>query len=140
MSSNDQPSLPEPVAEVPTVIKGALLMSKQLLVATAIAAVMTVTIPAVVHASSDETDAGFRGKITGIWDRTKENTTNLKDGLFNNDVRLQRAQDQIASQQLIITELQEEIKNIRIQTDVRHLSITRCAGQVHEYLQAINNQ
>lgn len=120
-------------------MEGVILMLKQTLLALLLSVSMVLTVPAAFSSGPpvENEEVTLRDRVAGVWQRTTENTANLRDGLFNKDERLARAQAQIDTQKEIIAQLQHEIDNLRIRTDVEHLQMVQSAERVAQYLRSL---
>lgn len=120
-------------------------MMKQIVLALLLSSVMVISVPAISSeplttpvAEGVEAEAPtFKDRIGGMFSSVKENATDLKDGLFSGDERLQRAQAQIDTQKEIIAELQYELTNLRIKTDVEHIQMIQASERVTTYLKSL---
>ena len=114
-------------------------MMKQSALAVALSTALVLSVPAIGQepTNSPEESVGFKDRVTGIFGNVRDNTTNLKDGLFNNDERYKRAQAQIETQKQIIAELQNELTNLRIKTDVEHIQMIQASERVTAYLKSL---
>ncbi|MEI2419306.1 hypothetical protein V6O07_03465 [Arthrospira platensis SPKY2] len=123
-------------------IEGVILMMKQSALAVALSTALVLSVPAIGKEpiSSDEEKLGFRDRVTGMVTNVRQNTVDLKDGLFNSDERLKRAEAQIETQKVIIAELQNELTNLRIRTDVEHIQMIQASERVTAYLKSLTQE
>lgn len=117
-------------------------MMKQSALAVALSTALVLSVPAIGKEpiSSDEEKLGFRDRVTGMVTNVRQNTVDLKDGLFNSDERLKRAEAQIETQKVIIAELQNELTNLRIRTDVEHIQMIQASERVTAYLKSLTQE
>jgi hypothetical protein len=110
------------------------------------AAVLVATLAAVsvsaysqeaIPAPAPEAEASLLHRAMGFGKALPGKAVELKDGLFNNDARLQQAQAQMAVQQEIISQLQTELNTLRIRTAVEHNSMVRNAKSLVTYLESL---
>lgn len=120
-------------------------MMKQTVLALLLSSVMVISVPAIsseplttpVAEGVEAAAPTLKDRIGGVYSSVKENAIDLKDGLFSGDERLQRAQAQIDTQKQIIAELQYELTNLRIKTDVEHIQMIQASEHVTAYLKSL---
>lgn len=117
-------------------------MMKQLTLAVLLSTAFVVAVPAIGNEPLpvEQEEVGYKERVIGVWSRTTERTADLRDGLFNKDERLHRVQAQVETQKQIIAELQNDLANLQIRTDVEHIQITQCSERVTSYLKSLTSE
>jgi len=128
-------TLPLKVSKLNLLGDKVMTMTNTLTAAVLIAAISAVSVSA--YADDTQSDPSLLHRAMGFGKALPGKAVELKDGLFNNDVRLQQAQAQMAVQQEIISQLQTELNTLRIRTAVEHNSMVRNAKALVTYLESL---